>query len=128
MLTKSHISAPMGATGSSSAKEVGAEEEFDIQRPSVVNAAATKRTKRQISRAESRDQRSAAAEVRPEHESGSPTEINQAWEHILVEKCRSISTDLPVLSALKHDNKCLIKLQIATKWSYVGGVHFVTKI
>ena len=48
VLTKSLISAPMGITGSSSAKEVEAAEEFTIQ------------TKRQISRGESRDHRSPA--------------------------------------------------------------------
>jgi len=53
VLTKSLISAPMGITGSSSAKEVEAAEEFTIQ------------TKRQISRGESRDQRSPAPTAEP---------------------------------------------------------------
>ena len=53
VLTKSLISAPMGTTGSSSAKEVEAAGEFTIQ-----TGGSKGRTKRQISRGESRDQRS----------------------------------------------------------------------
>lgn len=119
VLTKSLISAPMGITGSSSAKEVEAAGDFDIQ---TSTGSSSSRTKRQISRGESRGQRSDSgpptptAEVRSEQRAA--TSWRQPWENRNIKSWElSVQLVLTLGKWLKTSlvyPKCLIK--VATKW------------